>query len=359
MSKPQVLLDEVSPNGNVLAVVEDDGRSVFFYLHGEPDSEFGVRSTWVRNHRPAPTDLDVKAMKRGNQPMLPAQFCRHPQGASPLRPDRLRIVWFEEGDAAALLEDDEILAVIPGWSGLKGFPGYARDCTAENPLCWPLGTRDNNVLFDRVAESQEFWSSWDNSDPWPAIQEGIVGALESSIAPYTNYYAIDDGVWPPKAILKMSFEDAIVAVTCGVSIRPQPHCERDGDNAKWRRVEMGIAIDASIAGNAELILRYVSGQSNLPWHFYTPLGAGHTIPCDSMPSLSATKFTAVLLSENPLGAPEVVLPSYRSDAVTILWMIPITESERTLAIQEGSTELERRLRESGAGWVHRDRGSVV
>ena len=80
---------------------------------------------------------------------------------------------------------------------------------------------------------------------------------------------------------------------------------------------MGIAIDGSFAGDSGLFLQYLSGQSNLPWHFYTPLGAGHTIPCDSMPSPSATKFNAVLLSENPLGAPEVVLPSYRGDAVTI------------------------------------------
>lgn len=360
MSKTQILLDELSPNGNLSAIVEDDSRSVYFYLHGAPETEFGVRSCWVRNRRPAPANLDVKAMRRGNQPMLPAQFCRHPEGALPLRPDRLTVVWFEEGDAAALLEDAEILAVIPGWSGLNGFAGYARDCTADNPVCWPLGTPDSNVLFDRVAESQEFWSSWDNGDPWPTIQDGIVRALENSIAPYTKYYAIDNGVWPPKAILKMAFEGAIVAVTCGVSIRPQPHCDRNGDYAKWRRVELGIAIDASFAGDAEVILRYLSAQSNMPWYFYNPLGAGHTIPCDGMPaSPSGIKFTSVLLTENPAGAPAVALPSYRGDPVTILWMIPITEAERALAVQAGSAELERRLRESGVGWVHRNRDPVV
>ena len=91
----RVLIEAVSPNGNVMASAETDGHCVYFYLHGAPETEFGVRSCWVRNVDPAPANLDVEAMGRGEAPRLPAGFCRHIQGAEPLAPDRLRIVWFE------------------------------------------------------------------------------------------------------------------------------------------------------------------------------------------------------------------------------------------------------------------------
>lgn len=46
------LLCEVSPNGNIQAIVEQDDRVAYFYLHGAPDTEFGVRACWIRNLEP-------------------------------------------------------------------------------------------------------------------------------------------------------------------------------------------------------------------------------------------------------------------------------------------------------------------
>jgi hypothetical protein len=103
MPENEVLVEEVSPNGNILAAVEHDGRSVYFYLHGAPDTEFGVRTCWVRNLRQAPATLEDDVMRRGEQPMLPVTFCSHPQGAALPDPSTLRVVWFEEGDVPNLL----------------------------------------------------------------------------------------------------------------------------------------------------------------------------------------------------------------------------------------------------------------
>jgi hypothetical protein len=52
-------------------------------------------------------------MKRGLVPMLDISHCRHPSGASPLQPENLKFIWSEEGDAVALSEGEEILAIIP------------------------------------------------------------------------------------------------------------------------------------------------------------------------------------------------------------------------------------------------------
>jgi len=84
MGKGKTLLEEVSPHGNVQAIVEQDDRVAHFYLWGGPDSSFGMRSCWVRNLKPAPADLKVADMRAGAAPMLPRPRCKHPEGAPPL-----------------------------------------------------------------------------------------------------------------------------------------------------------------------------------------------------------------------------------------------------------------------------------
>lgn len=99
--------------------------------------------------RPAPEALDVEAMGHGRAPMLPRDCCAHPEGAERLDPEQLAIVWFEEGDAAALLYRDEIVSVIPGWAGSStdehSYPGYARTAS-ESRTCASAG----NAGFQRI-----------------------------------------------------------------------------------------------------------------------------------------------------------------------------------------------------------------
>ena len=107
-----VLLEELNPNGNIQAVVEVDEDVCFFYLVGDPETELGVRSVWVRNLVPAPDSLDRNRLLDGRPPLNPVQHCRHPQGAAVPQRDRLRVVWLPEGDGAALYEDDVVLGSI-------------------------------------------------------------------------------------------------------------------------------------------------------------------------------------------------------------------------------------------------------
>jgi hypothetical protein len=182
----QVVFEEVSPHGFVEAVVEQDDRVAFFYLHGPPESGFGVRSCWVRNLKPAPADLDVRAMKSGVPPMLPRGQCAHPRGAARLQAKQLRVVWFEEGDAAALLEGSSVLAVIPSWSGSGGFDGYARDCVAQGPLCWPLPSE--SILHERVRASEAYWAAWEAGNAlWVPVQEGQLAAYERVVGKHETY----------------------------------------------------------------------------------------------------------------------------------------------------------------------------
>jgi hypothetical protein len=321
----------------------------YFYLRGDPQGDLGLRTCWVRNLRPAPKELDVKGMRSGVPPMLPAVYCKHPQGAAPLRAEDLEIVWFEEGDAAALVEKDEVLAIVPCWSGQNGFDGYARDCIGQSPLAWEL--QADNVLLDRIQRAADYWRSWDDeNNPWTLVQDAHIEAYSQQLGNYEKYYAIDGIEWPPKALLRIPLPQAIVFVTVGVCLRPQPTVEMYADNPeKLNRIELGMALAPSLpAASLDACGSYISGQSRLPWNHRTWLGEGHTIPCDALP---ASPYSAVLLQSNPPGAAAIQLPVFRGDPVNFFWMTPITAAERKFAEKHGSRSLADRLAAAGHGWI--------
>ena len=353
---PETIYEHASPNGNVEAVVEQDDRVVFFYLRGAPDIDFGVRSCWVRNLVPAPPVLDVSAMRNGMPPVLPRAHCAHPSGALAPDPSQLKLIWFEEGDAAALLEGDEVLAVIPSWSGRDGFNGYARDCTSENTLCWPLPSDD--VLRSRMKAAADYWASWNQADnPWSEVQESQLAVYTSQLGPHEKYYGIDGGEWPPRALLRIPVAGGVSLTTVGICLRPQPVVEMATDRPEeYRRIELAAGLASDAVGHFQNLARYISGQAGLPWSAYTWLGPGHTIPCDAFPE---TEVSAVTLVRDFFGLPRVELPSFRGDPVNLLWMIPITAAERDFAIANGGAELTKRLTNAGVSWLSRPRQSVV
>jgi hypothetical protein len=139
------------------------------------------KSVWLRNHTQAPEALEVERMRSGSPSRHPALHCRHNAGQGALAPQDLRVVWLSEGNGAALYERDEILAIIPHWSGTKGFHGYARDCIGHGPFAWELGL--NNVLFERFKQAQSYWRKWDDKEFWPSVQASQISQLEKSIRP--------------------------------------------------------------------------------------------------------------------------------------------------------------------------------
>lgn len=363
--EPEIVLGSVSPNGNLEAFVEQDDRCAYFYLRevDEPPLgriDFGIRSCWVRNLRPAPPSLSVEDLQSGLPPMMPTSSCAHPLGSAPLSPGMLRIVWFEEGDAAALLEGESALAIIPCWSGQSGFDGYARDCMAESALAWPLVP--GNILLQRIRTAEDAWRAWDDGDPWTPVQEAGVSAIDTALGRHTNYYAIDGGAWPPQAMVRCAHQGAIVHVTCGVQLRPQPTVELSSEDPRpHRRIELGMAIERSLFDLAPGVLpRWLSAQAKYPWARLSWFGHHHTMPCDSVPTgPSGRSFPAVLFLRDPVGAPNLQFAPFRGDPVTLLWMVPISESERALAEREGSGRLSELLAARGFGFVHRDRPWVV
>jgi hypothetical protein len=131
-------------------------------------------------------------------------------------------------------------------------------------------------------------------------------------------------------------------VTIGVSILPQPNVEMVvSDPQPLRRIELGVVLPIDWPDEAiKRFASYLSAQSRLPWTQYTWLGAEHTIPCDSWRS---SRFTAaLLLKDHPAVKPFDVGCQF-GDPVSILWFLPISASERDIAVAEGSKTLLGRL----------------
>jgi hypothetical protein len=352
MSKSEILLQEPSPHLNFEALVDSSDAVVYLYLFAT-DGEQPLSACWVRNLRSAPTSVDRDAMKRGEAPMLERSCCAHPAGAPALDPERLRFVWFEEGDGVALLEGDDILAIVPFWPGVD-FPGYARDCTAESTLCWPLLA--DNVLRERVVRSSDYWTWWE-TNPWPSFQSHALEEIERHLGRETRYFAIDGDEWPPKAMVVRD-GDIATLVTLGVALRRQPAIDEENQETA-RRIELAFAADRKLIDPIEAA-QYISGQTNLPWAHLTFLSDGHTIPCDVLANArTKTKFGFVLLQKAPPGVPPISFDAIRGDRVDLLWMVPITAAERSFAEEKGSSELTARLYAAGAGGVFRERDDVV
>ena len=338
----KTILEDVSPLGNVQAVVECDGRTCYFYLNGADDIDFGMRSVWVRNLVTAPEELDVAAMRRGDPPLNPRRHCRSPAGSKPPRENELRVVWLPEGNGAALLESNEIIAAIPPWSGENGFYGYARDAVGDGPVAWELAAAD--AFIARIKNAERFTKEWADGDPWPELRDRLVQSISSQLGQHSNYYGIDGGYWPPRAMLRIPRDGSTVFLTAGMCILPQPNA--DDLEGGGRRVELGAVLPSSWS-NEEVVKfgRYISGQAGLPWSRLTWLGHGHTIPCDSWKN---PKFTSAILVNNHPAIGTVDMGEYHGDRITPLWFLPITAAETERAIAHGSATLLREL--EGTRW---------
>lgn len=362
MPEPITLLEETSPCAPVIGVVETDGTTVYLYLHGAPNSGFGTRALWVANLAPAPDGVDVERMKRGEAPMMPAASTARPEGLRLTDLEPLKLIWFAEGTGAALAGKDGLLAILPPGTGEHdAFPGFARDALQQTKLAWPLNSPQGLVVASRVEKEEAFWKLWEADDAWPRLQQQLLAAIDGTLGSEGRYFAIDGGEWPPRFLALRRYQGNTVLLTGGVSLLPQPGVARPlAPPRQPRRIELALALQGDHSEESLTALsQYLSAQCQLPWIRASWLGPGHTLGCDLLPvGHSGVRFPAVICAENPEGAPRIVYPPFEGEPVHLLWLLPITAAERTLAVQEGSAALFHRLAPLGELWAHRDRADT-
>ena len=368
LTEPVVLLFQSSPFGSVDAIVQHDGKSVYFYLNAtsqqpvpEGQNKFGTKACWVRNVCEGPLVLNEDEMKQGVSPMLPRTQCVH-RAAQPIpETENLQVVWFEEGNGAALIEklpdsSPTILAVIPPWSGLEGFHGYATECAIESPLCWPMP--DNPNLNRRIERARQFWNQWETStdttfvnrpeNPFAGLQSEILKAydekfLTSDAPPLARqYFSIDGGQFPPRGLVQYQTEDGIVFATVGMSVCPQPAVELFTDDPiSLRRIELAVRLPVESNSTSESInvaidsiAKQLSGLAAYPWKNFTWFGPGHT--CRFL-DIASNCESALLVHDHQLAKPvagNVNMPTFRDDPLSLLWLVPVpAENQQRLQVR--------------------------
>lgn len=365
LDDPVVLLFQSSPYGTLDAIVQHDNKAVYFYLNQpvKPDSTqkpaFGTRACWVRNLDQGPLVVNETQMRQGISPMLPRNLCVHREGQAIPQSENLRVVWFEEGNGAALIEslpDEEpvILAVIPPWSGLEGFHGYAHECAVESPLCWPMP--DNPKLRQRIENADQFWKAWKPQQlasqetehsidtprsPFAELQPLLLSHFDRHFLtePETTqreYFSIGNNCFPPCGIVRYSNPTETIIATVGMSVCPQPAVELFSDTpGLYRRIELAIKLTHHQDANPEtqnktieLATQRLSGLANYPWMQFTWLGPGHTC---AFPNVVPECASALLVHQAqyfPNQSVSETTNTYRNDPVNLLWMVPITESQQ-------------------------------
>lgn len=352
--EPVILLDSVNPSGTLRAFVEQTDTTVYLYIQPHPDlaEQYPMRSSWIRNLTVAPAEFDYEAMQDGQAPLVPAVHCSHPDGAAPMEEERLSLVWLEAEDSASLFYDEEIVAIVPGWSLYMENPvTYAKDCIAETNNLFPL--TGDNILIEQTYQAQDYADQWtEESSPWPATQDYILGSYEKVFGPHHQYFAIDGGNWPPMALASFKYEEVYLFLTIGVSQRPMPWVDfLYGDNAQaYRRMELGIAIHQSL-GDAYAMeqAQEIAGMAGMPWRKISWLGEGHTIGSGTV----KPPFESLILSSALYNGPRLPQLVIGNDPVNIYWAQPITLAERTFAHAQpnGGYPLVEKMINADINWV--------
>ena len=326
MSEPEVLVESWSPCCNIQAFVEESDTCCYFYLWFFPGSEEAfAKSCWICNTVTAPVKLDVEGMREGKAPAMPKEHIKHDSKGIRLDPENLSIVWFEEGNAAALLEEGKILCVIPGWGGYQGFHGYSRYAKGNAPCAWELEPAEA-VLSARVEKSRRFWSDLDE-DYWEEEQDLHLRALKGFFGEYEKYFAIDGGKFPAKALVTGRKEGICYGITAGVSLLPMPGVEsyyEEKQVGDFRRIELGFAAVEEMEEVCMRMYSFLSSLSNLPWRDVSFLGHGHTVPCSAIEGFAAVWLLNCALMPELLSP---MYPTYRGDRINLLWAVPLTQEE--------------------------------
>ncbi|MFV2198904.1 suppressor of fused domain protein [Nocardiopsis sp. LOL_012] len=359
MSGIDVLLDEISPYQSRRVVVECDSRTTAAYLL---DARGRIRvPVWLANHEPAPASDWEGGSFEGRAPLMPEAYTKHPQGLPRFDPSALRAVWFEEGDGVALVDDQGLLAVIPGWAEAdSGLPGYAREAVGRSAYAWELDSVRGH-LWPRVVHAEAYWDWRRAAGAWRGVQRTVLGHLNRRVGEPGHYWDVSDG-HPP--LLRLSERPPTaerpftVLSTVGMCGQRMPTLDRYmADTSRHARVELALATTMP-AHRAARIFRWIGA---FPWRAVTWFGTGHTVKWLDNPEDRAMRGEAgaVLLLEDPsaLAAgsgqdpPDLSGLTFQGDPVRWLWIVPITRPEHLFAKEHDSAALVEKLSAEGRGWV--------
>ncbi|MFC4591772.1 suppressor of fused domain protein [Sphaerisporangium corydalis] len=332
MGTTDVVLTDTSPYGSRAVTVEYDGVSSVAYLR---DAQGGIHgAVWLANHGQAPPSVDLDRIGGGRAPVMPQANTRMPEGTRPFRADELEVLWFEEGDGAALYGNGQLLAVIPGWADLeRGMPGYARDAVGESPFAWALDEALEG-LAPRIAKARSYWEWRDGDGSWSSFQQFVMSHLDAKAGPAGRYWDVGGDRLPTVGITERPRDGYTMISTVGMSCQRMPTVEQYIQRPDtYARVELAIATRGEVTEAARIFL----WLARYPWHSVTWLGHGHTARWyrESASFPLGPNYQGVLMLDRVPNLPDLSGFAFGGDEVRWLWLVPITEQELQLAADHG------------------------
>jgi hypothetical protein len=334
-----VVLTSPNPYGSRTLTIECDRLSSVAYLRDSHSAVHGA--VWLANHGPAPATVDLGRLNAGRPPIMPWPNTQVPEGRPPLDAAALRVLWFEEGDGVAVYENDDLLAVIPGWADLdRGMPGYARDARGESPFAWSL-SEAREGLAPRIRQAQGYWQWRLGEGMWASYRQFLMSHLESRVGPPGRYWDVSGRRLPTIGVTERPGtpgRDFTVLCTIGMSCQRMPSAEMFGTPP---RIELATATRQDPRTAARLFVWL--GQ--YPWRSVTWLGHGHTARWYHDPGTFPLKgdYCGVILLRQPAGLPDLSGFAFGGEPVSWLWLVPLTDTELRLAAERGPDMLAERL----------------
>lgn len=347
---PETVLASYSPVCNVEAFVEKSKDCYYLYLWINGGSEMQqIKPCWICNRTPAPDEIDIEVLKKGRAPAMPKRYVNHDINGMELDEDKLELQWYEEGNAAILLYEKKVIAVIPPQDFGDGFTGFSIYAKGRSPYAWELEPTLHEYFTEKARECKVFWSYFD-TPYWTEVQPKHLEILEHFFGRHESYFAIDEGRFPAKALARGSKDGVIYGITLGVSLIPMPDVERYVDDyRKIRRMELGFACEKNREDICMMMYSTLSSISRFPWVNFKFLGHGHTILFDQLQGYVA------LLFINSKMVKEIDAPEYFGcfdEDINLLWAVPVTKSEYDLIVENGIDMYLSRLGDEEKSRVH-------
>lgn len=351
---PQLLHQETNPYGTRRASLLRGEGDLYLYLEDVVGPSAATTSAvWVANYAPAPTDKSVEAPP-GTPPRMGAGGTRFPEGCPDLG-RALDLVWFEEGDAVALVDAEGVLAAIPGWAGRSEFYGYSRYARGRSGLAWELTRDAGQALAAKVAESRAFWS-WRTTDGWPEVRTSGLAHLEQRVGLQEAAWPLGTARFPELIATRHRLGEAPIWVTAttGLSAQRMAGVEQYVDHPESAaRIELAIARTMPDQAGAELL----SSLATIPFGRCTWLGEGHTIggAAGNYPAFGPNKAAVLLTATPPSNAawpvPDLSGLHRRGEPVTYLWVLVIDEESFRLARGRDARAALAHLQANGQFWI--------
>lgn len=351
---PELLLQDTSPYGTRRASLLRGEGDLYLYLEDLTSPARATSSAvWVANYQPAPTDRTVVAPP-GTPPRMGAGGTQFPEGCPDLG-RAMELVWFEEGDAVAVVDAEGVLAAIPGWAGRSEFYGYSRYARGRTGLAWELNRDAATAFGSKVDQSRAHWA-WRRGPGWTEIRTQGLTHLEGRLGPQEAAWPLTAAPFPEIIATRHRMGDLPVWVTAttGLSGQRMAGVEQYVDDPdRHSRIELAIARSAPDTAGAEVL----NSLAAIPFGRCTWLGEGHTIggTVGSYPAFGADK-AAVLLTATPPSTgrfpfPDLAGRTHHGDPITYLWVQVIDEETFRLARARDATAALEHLQVSGADWV--------